>query len=163
MPTATFRHRIARVTYRCRMNLRYRAVSKSYARANPSGAFSIGTPDRRRYGMAKPPGNVPELLPRLRRFARVLTGSQEIGDSCVSAAVENVVHGKYPGVPARMALHRSVLAEVDATNAIPVSDRIAPRDLAGSADPTQTQPPWGKSRCPRARAHLADFSGTSKP
>ena len=79
--------------------------------------------------MDKKPGSVPELLPRLRRFARVLTGSQEIGDSCVSAAVENVIQGKFPGVPARMALHRSVVEEVDATNAIPMSDRAGlPRD-----------------------------------
>ena len=77
--------------------------------------------------MDKQPG-VPQLLPGLRRFARVLTGNQEIGDACVSAAVENVIDGKFPGVPARMALHRSVIAEVDATNAIPLSDRVAPRD-----------------------------------
>ena len=78
--------------------------------------------------MSKQPGSVVELLPRLRRFARVLTGSQDIGDACVSSAVENIIAGKFPGVPARMALHRSVLAAVDATNAIPVSDRVASRD-----------------------------------
>ena len=78
--------------------------------------------------MNKPSGSVPELLPRLRRFARVLTGNQEIGDACVSAAVEHVIQGKFPGVPARLALHRSVIEEVDATNGIPMSDRAAQGD-----------------------------------
>lgn len=78
--------------------------------------------------MAQLSSTFPELLPRLRRFARVLTGSQEIGDACVSAAVQNLIDGKFPGVPARMALHRSVLAVVDASDAIPVSDRAGTRD-----------------------------------
>ena len=78
--------------------------------------------------MDKPPGSVPELLPRLRQFARVLTGNQVIGGACVSAAVEHVIQGKFTGVPARMALHRSVLEEVDAINAIPTWDRAAARD-----------------------------------
>lgn len=78
--------------------------------------------------MAKQLSTFPESLPRLRRFARVLTGSQEIGDACVSAAVQNLIDGKFTGVPARMALHRSVLAEVDASDSIPVSDRRGTRD-----------------------------------
>jgi CheY-like chemotaxis protein len=55
-------------------------------------------------------GNVPFL----RRFARALTGSQALGDACVVKALENVLAGKATGVPARIALYRFVLAEVNA-------------------------------------------------
>ncbi|MGZ8937436.1 MAG: response regulator [Halobacteriota archaeon] len=78
--------------------------------------------------MAERPSIVPESLPRLRRFARVLTGSQQIGDACVSAAVESIIDGQFADIPARMALHRSILTAVDAINAIPVSDRVGTRD-----------------------------------
>ena len=74
------------------------------------------------------PSGVPELLPRLRRFARVLTGSQQVGDAYVSVAVSDLIDGKFPGIPARIALHSAVLKQVDATNVIPVSDRHATRD-----------------------------------
>jgi len=60
-------------------------------------------------------------VPYLRRFARALTGSQATGDACVVAALEGVLAGKSPHVPARIALYRSVLAAVNALDAIPVS------------------------------------------
>jgi CheY-like chemotaxis protein len=59
-------------------------------------------------------------LPYLRRFARALTGSQTAGDACVVAALEGLLAGKGAGLPARIALYRSVLAEVDALEARPV-------------------------------------------
>ena len=54
-------------------------------------------------------GNVPFL----RRFACALTGSQELGDACVVKAIEKILAGGAGGVPARIALYRFVLAEVD--------------------------------------------------
>jgi DNA-directed RNA polymerase specialized sigma24 family protein len=60
-------------------------------------------------------------VPYLRRFARALTGSQATGDACVVAALEGVLDGKSPDVPARIGLYRSVLAAVNALDAIPVS------------------------------------------
>ncbi len=60
-------------------------------------------------------------VPYLRRFARALTGSQVTGDACVVAALEDVLAGKFSDVPARIGLYRSVLAKVDALDAIPVS------------------------------------------
>jgi CheY-like chemotaxis protein len=77
------------------------------------------------------------LVPYLRRFARALTGSQELGDACVVTALEVVLGGKKPNIPARIALYRSVLAEVNAKDASPVgpstrASRTAPmeRNLA---------------------------------
>jgi CheY-like chemotaxis protein len=69
-------------------------------------------------------GNVPFL----RRFARALTGSQELGDACVVKALENILAGKATGVPARIALYRFVLAEV---NALEKKPPVSPdRDIA---------------------------------
>jgi DNA-directed RNA polymerase specialized sigma24 family protein len=64
-------------------------------------------------------------VPYLRRFARALTGSQVTGDGCVVAALEGVLAGKSSGVSARIALYRSVLAEVNALDAIPVSAGVS--------------------------------------
>jgi CheY-like chemotaxis protein len=60
-------------------------------------------------------GNVPYL----RRFARALTGSQKLGDACVVAALEKVLQDKHAAQPARIALYRYVLAEVNALEARP--------------------------------------------
>jgi len=60
-------------------------------------------------------------VPYLRRFARALTGSQVTGDACVVAALEDVLADKSSDVPARIALYRSVLAKVNALDAIPIS------------------------------------------
>jgi len=62
-------------------------------------------------------GNVPYL----RRFARALTGSQQLGDACVVAALEKILEGKAAGIPARIALYRYVLAEVNALEARPLT------------------------------------------
>ena len=62
-------------------------------------------------------GNVPYL----RRFARALTGSQELGDACVVAALERVLEGKDASIPARIGLYRYVLAEVNALEARPMT------------------------------------------
>lgn len=59
-------------------------------------------------------------VPYLRRFARALTGSQEIGDACVVQALEAILAGAGRGLPARIALYRYVLAEVNRRDAIPV-------------------------------------------
>ena len=75
-----------------------------------------------------------EQLPYLRRFARALTGSQDYGDRCVGAGLDAVLAGKYPGISARIALYRAVLAEVEALNAIPmrtVDSEPVQRQLAG--------------------------------
>ena len=61
-------------------------------------------------------GNVPYL----RRFARALTGSQAQGDACVVAALERILEGKGSSVPARIALYRYVLKEVNALEARPL-------------------------------------------
>jgi CheY-like chemotaxis protein len=69
-------------------------------------------------------------VPYLRRFARALTGSQTTGDKCVVSALEGVLAGKSDQVPARIALYRSVLAAVNALDAIPVSATASgPSDL----------------------------------
>jgi CheY-like chemotaxis protein len=62
-------------------------------------------------------GNVPYL----RRFARALTGSQELGDACVVAALERILEGKAANIPARIGLYRYVLAEVNALEARPLT------------------------------------------
>jgi CheY-like chemotaxis protein len=62
-------------------------------------------------------GNVPYL----RRFARALTGSQALGDACVVAALERVLEGKAPDIPARIGLYRYVLAEVNKLEARPMT------------------------------------------
>jgi DNA-directed RNA polymerase specialized sigma24 family protein len=51
-------------------------------------------------------------VPYLRRFARALTGTQQQGDACVVAALERILENP-PNQPARIALYRNVLAEVD--------------------------------------------------
>jgi DNA-directed RNA polymerase specialized sigma24 family protein len=53
-------------------------------------------------------------VPYLRRFARALTGSQATGDGCVVAALEFILAGKNSNIPARLALYRSLLEEVNA-------------------------------------------------
>ncbi len=53
-------------------------------------------------------------VPYLRRFARALTGSQATGDGCVVAALESIQAGKNSNIPARIALYRSLLEEVNA-------------------------------------------------
>jgi DNA-directed RNA polymerase specialized sigma24 family protein len=53
-------------------------------------------------------------VPYLRRFARALTGSQATGDGCVVAALEAIVAGKSSNIPARIALYRLVVEEVNA-------------------------------------------------
>jgi CheY-like chemotaxis protein len=55
-------------------------------------------------------------VPHLRRFARALTGTQELGDACVAAAIERTL-GKPSNLPTRIAIYRNVLAEVDALEA----------------------------------------------
>src|SRR5262245_9429205 len=59
-------------------------------------------------------------VPYLRRFARALTGSQTLGDGCVVAAIERILAGKAGKIPARIALYRSVVEEVDALEARPL-------------------------------------------
>jgi CheY-like chemotaxis protein len=73
-------------------------------------------------------------VPYLRRFARALTGSQTIGDACVVAALERILAGKAANVPARIALYRSVLAEVDAHDARPM---VPPVPAPVVVDPVQ--------------------------
>jgi DNA-directed RNA polymerase specialized sigma24 family protein len=71
-------------------------------------------------------------VPYLRRFARALTGSQALGDACVVAAIERVLEGKGAQAPARIALYRFVLAEVDRLEAKP---QIEPASPGTTADP----------------------------
>ena len=68
-------------------------------------------------------------VPYLRRFARALTGTQQLGDACVVAALERILENP-PNQPARIALYRNVLAEVD---------RLESRGLtsAGAASTTE--------------------------
>jgi DNA-directed RNA polymerase specialized sigma24 family protein len=69
-------------------------------------------------------------VPYLRRFARALTGSQATGDGCVVAALEAIVAGQAPNMPARIALYRLVLKEVNAldpgalTSSAPLSSDV---------------------------------------
>ena len=51
-------------------------------------------------------------VPYLRRFARALTGTQQMGDACVVAALEQLLANP-SHLPARIALYRNVLAQVD--------------------------------------------------
>ena len=60
-------------------------------------------------------------VPYLRRFARALTGSQATGDGCVVAALEAIVGGKSSNIPARIALYRSVVEEVNALDPVSIS------------------------------------------
>ena len=73
-------------------------------------------------------------VPYLRRFARALTGSQATGDACVVAALEAILAGKAPRTPARIALYRSVLAQVNALDAIPIA---ASPPSSGHGEPVQ--------------------------
>ena len=57
-------------------------------------------------------------VPYLRRFARALTGSQATGDGCVVAALESILAGKNSNIPARIALYRSLLEEVNALDPV---------------------------------------------
>lgn len=56
-------------------------------------------------------------VPYLRRFARALTGTQQLGDACVVAALEQMLASPAERLPARIALYRQVLAQVDALEA----------------------------------------------
>lgn len=56
-------------------------------------------------------------VPCLRRFARALTGGQAAGDACVIAALEQILAAKGAIIPARIALYRAVLSEVNALEA----------------------------------------------
>jgi CheY-like chemotaxis protein len=67
------------------------------------------------------PAGLVDYVPYLRRFARALTGNQTLGDGCVVAALEKMLAGNFSGTPARIALYRALLAEVDARDAIPVA------------------------------------------
>jgi DNA-directed RNA polymerase specialized sigma24 family protein len=70
-------------------------------------------------------------VPYLRRFARALTGTQRQGDACVVAALERILENP-PNQPARIALYRNVLAEVD---------RLEARGLTSiGADSSATEP-----------------------
>jgi CheY-like chemotaxis protein len=73
-------------------------------------------------------------VPYLRRFARALTGSQTLGDACVVAAIERILAGKAGSIPARIALYRSVLAEVDALEARPITASVPSSQVV---DPVQ--------------------------
>jgi CheY-like chemotaxis protein len=73
-------------------------------------------------------------VPYLRRFARALTGSQTLGDACVVAAIERILAGKTGSIPARIALYRSVLAEVDALEARPITASVPSSQVV---DPVQ--------------------------
>jgi CheY-like chemotaxis protein len=73
-------------------------------------------------------------VPYLRRFARALTGSQVAGDACVVAALERILEGRAAHVPARIALYRSVLAEVNALEARPM---LSAAPLPQGVEPVQ--------------------------
>jgi CheY-like chemotaxis protein len=73
-------------------------------------------------------------VPYLRRFARALTGSQTLGDACVVAAIERILAGKAGSIPARIALYRSVLAEVDALETRPITASVPSSQVV---DPVQ--------------------------
>lgn len=73
-------------------------------------------------------------VPYLRRFARALTGSQTLGDACVVAAIERILAGKAGSIPARIALYRSVLAEVDTLEARPITASVPSSQVV---DPVQ--------------------------
>jgi CheY-like chemotaxis protein len=73
-------------------------------------------------------------VPYLRRFARALTGGQTLGDACVVAAIERILADKAANIPARIALYRSVLTEVDALEARPM---IAELPSSQVVDPVQ--------------------------
>jgi CheY-like chemotaxis protein len=76
-------------------------------------------------------------VPYLRRFARALTGSQTLGDACVVSAIERILAGKAGSIPARIALYRSVVEEVDALEARPlVSEK--PASPAKSSSPVDS-------------------------
>ena len=68
-------------------------------------------------------------VPYLRRFARALTGTQQLGDACVVAAIERILDNP-PNQSARITLYRNVLAEVDRLEARGITP-------AGSASTTE--------------------------
>ena len=73
--------------------------------------------------------NLKTLVPYLRRFARALTGTQVRGDACVVAALETLLAGKTPDIPARIALYRLLLHEVNsrAADAVTSPERLPPQ------------------------------------
>jgi CheY-like chemotaxis protein len=68
-------------------------------------------------------------VPYLRRFARACTGTQELGDRCVIAAIERILANP-SDAPARIALYRNVLAEIDA---------LETRGLTATSSPSATE------------------------
>ena len=70
--------------------------------------------------------NLKTLVPYLRRFARALTGTQVRGDACVVAALEALLAGKTPDIPARIALYRLLLHEVNSRVADEVPPQVEP-------------------------------------
>ncbi len=71
---------------------------------------------------------VADYLPQLRRFARLLCGSQEAGDACVAATLEAVVAAPETitaQVDARTALYRLVLALQEQAPARTIPDRTS--------------------------------------
>jgi CheY-like chemotaxis protein len=65
-------------------------------------------------------------VPYLRRFARVLTGSQAAGDAWVVKALEAILAGKTPDAPARIMMFWSLLAEMNAPNTHPIISTARP-------------------------------------
>jgi DNA-directed RNA polymerase specialized sigma24 family protein len=70
---------------------------------------------------------VGEHVPYLRRFARALTGSQEVGDACVVKALETILAKGASDLPTRLALYKLVLSAVNAIDAVPTSGSVARR------------------------------------
>ncbi len=78
------------------------------------------------------PRNIVRQAPYLRRYARALTGSQDIGDGLVQAAMEGLLSGAVtldPALPLRTALYRALNAAWRAT-----------RDRAPARDPSALAP-----------------------
>jgi CheY-like chemotaxis protein len=78
--------------------------------------------------------NLKTLVPYLRRFARALTGTQVRGDACVVAALETLLAGNTPDIPARIALYRLLLHEV---NSRPADAVTSPERPPPQVEPVQ--------------------------
>ena len=83
-----------------------------------------------------------------------LTGSQATGDTCVIAALEGILASRSASTPARIALYRSVLVEVNALDAIPV--RTSDPQLA-KLEPVQRNP--GRAHTSRTASLFARCDG----
>jgi CheY-like chemotaxis protein len=77
--------------------------------------------------------NLKTLVPYLRRFARALTGTQVRGDACVVAALETLLAGNTPDIPARIALYRLLLHEVNSRAA----DAVTSPQQSPQVEPVQ--------------------------